>query len=61
MYEEAEPLFRRSLAMQERALGPDHPSVAMTLDDLARFLTNAVSVLYGFRYDRSKVFEQDAR
>jgi hypothetical protein len=28
---EAEPLYRRSLAIRERALGPDHPDVAHTL------------------------------
>ena len=27
-YTEAEPLFKRPLAMREKALGPDHPDVA---------------------------------
>jgi tetratricopeptide (TPR) repeat protein len=34
-YEEAEPLYQRSLAISEKALGPDHPSVATTLNNLA--------------------------
>jgi hypothetical protein len=31
----AEPLFKRSLAIREKALGPDHPDVATSLDMLA--------------------------
>ena len=27
-YAEAEPLYKRSLAIREKALGPDHPDVA---------------------------------
>jgi hypothetical protein len=34
-YAKAEPLFRRSLAILEKALGPDHPSVATSLENLA--------------------------
>ena len=34
-YAEAEPLFRRSLAIAESALGPDHPDVATSLNNLA--------------------------
>ena len=34
-YGEAEPLFRRALDIQERALGHDHPDVAKTLNNLA--------------------------
>ena len=34
-YEEAEPLFRRSLVIEEKALGPDHPEVGMMLGNLA--------------------------
>jgi tetratricopeptide (TPR) repeat protein len=37
-YEEAEPLYRRSLAISEAAYGPDHPSVAVTLNNLAGLL-----------------------
>ena len=32
---EAEPLFRRSLGIREKALGPDHPSVGLALNNLA--------------------------
>ncbi|MDE3052029.1 MAG: tetratricopeptide repeat protein, partial [Nitrospirota bacterium] len=36
--EKAEPLYRRALAIRERALGPSHPEVAKTLEDLANVL-----------------------
>ena len=34
-YAEAEPLFRRALAIWEKALGPQHPAVAQSLNNLA--------------------------
>jgi hypothetical protein len=34
-YADAEPLFKRSLAIREKALGPDHPAVALLLNNLA--------------------------
>jgi len=34
-HEQAEPLYRRSLAIREKALGPDHPDVAATLNNMA--------------------------
>ena len=34
-YAEAEPLYRRSLEVREKRLGPDHPHVATSLNDLA--------------------------
>ena len=34
-YAEAEPLNKRSLAIDERALGPEHPAVATSLNNLA--------------------------
>ena len=34
-YAEAEPLFRRSLEIQEKQLGRDHPDVATSLNNLA--------------------------
>lgn len=43
-YGEAEPLFRRSLVMQERALGPEHPGVAATLNNLASLLVKEARV-----------------
>ncbi len=37
-YAEAEPLHKRSLAIIEKALGPDHPHVAKTLLNYAALL-----------------------
>jgi tetratricopeptide (TPR) repeat protein len=34
-YTEAEPLYKRLLAMDEKAFGPEHPSVAASLNNLA--------------------------
>ena len=34
-YAEAEPLYRRSLEIREKQLGPDHPDVATSLNNLA--------------------------
>ena len=34
-YAEAEPLYRRSLAIREKALGPEHPDVGTALNNLA--------------------------
>src|SRR5215469_16443413 len=34
-YADAEPLYKRILAINEKAFGPDHPSVALALNDLA--------------------------
>ena len=37
-YAEAEPLYRRSLAILEKALGPEHPDVAESLVNYAELL-----------------------
>ncbi len=37
-YAEAEPLYKRALAIWEKALGPDHPNVATTLENYAAVL-----------------------
>jgi tetratricopeptide (TPR) repeat protein len=34
-YAEAEPLYRRAVAIAEKALGPDHPRVGTALNNLA--------------------------
>ena len=34
-YAEAEPLYKRALAIREKALGPDHPDVGTSLNNLA--------------------------
>jgi CHAT domain-containing protein/Tfp pilus assembly protein PilF len=35
LYGQAEPVFRRALAIQERTLSPDHPDLATSLNNLA--------------------------
>ena len=35
-YAQAEPLYKRSLAIREQSLGPDHPDVAKSLNNLAK-------------------------
>jgi tetratricopeptide (TPR) repeat protein len=35
-YADAEPLYKRALAVWEKALGPDHPDVATALNNLAQ-------------------------
>ncbi len=37
-YAEAEPLYRRGLAIREKALGPDEPDTAIALNNLALLL-----------------------
>lgn len=37
-FSEAEPLYKRSLSIREKVLGPDHPDVARSLNDLAGVL-----------------------
>ena len=39
-YADAEPLYKRSLAINEKALGPDHPDVATSLNNLAVLYAN---------------------
>ena len=34
-YQEAEPLYERAIAIDEKALGPEHPTVATMLNNLA--------------------------
>ena len=55
-YAEAEPLYRRGLAIQEKALGPEHPNVATSLENYAKLLrkTNreAAEVIRSTKEDR---------
>ncbi len=37
-YAEAEPLYKRSLAILDKALGPEHPNVAASLENYAALL-----------------------
>ncbi len=39
-YADAEPLYKRSLAIYEKALGPEHPHVATSLENYAALLRN---------------------
>lgn len=39
-YADAEPLYRRSLTLCEKVLGPDHPDVALSLNNLAALYYN---------------------
>ena len=39
-YDDAEPLFRHALAIDEKTLGPNHPDVATWLNDLALLLAD---------------------
>src|SRR6202521_4695264 len=39
-YAEATPLAERALAIREKALGPDHPDVAQSLNNLAELYDN---------------------
>lgn len=41
-YAEAEPLYRQSLAITEKTLGPEHPGVATPLNNLAGLLNRQV-------------------
>ena len=34
-YADADPLYNRALANREKALGPDHPDVAQSVNNLA--------------------------
>ena len=43
-YGEAEELYKRSLAIHEQLLGPDHPNVAISLNNLARLWESQVRV-----------------
>ena len=37
-YDAAEPLYKRALAIFEKALGPDHPNLATSLENYAALL-----------------------
>lgn len=45
IYAEAEALFKRSLAIDEKALGPDHPDVAQRLKNLAGLRRSPVRMI----------------
>ena len=41
-YDDAEPLYKRALTIREEVLGPDHPKVASSLNNLATLLASQV-------------------
>ena len=43
-YAEAEPLYKRALAIREKALGPEHPDVATSLENYAALLRETARV-----------------
>lgn len=45
-YTAAEKLYERSLAIQEAALGPEHPDVAVWFNNRAELLHDQVTVLH---------------
>jgi uncharacterized protein HemY len=44
-YAEAEPLLKRSLAIREKVLGPDHPDVGQSLAALAELYHAKIAML----------------
>jgi hypothetical protein len=38
LYTDAEPLYQRALAMRQKALGPNHPLVARTMEEYSALL-----------------------
>jgi tetratricopeptide (TPR) repeat protein len=55
-YAQAEPLFKRALAINEKALGPGHPNLATTLDNLADLYTKT-----GRKDEANRLFDRAAR
>ncbi|HEY6385749.1 MAG TPA: tetratricopeptide repeat protein, partial [Candidatus Acidoferrum sp.] len=39
-YHETEELYSRAIAIQEKVLGPEHPDLAVYLNDLAQLFRN---------------------
>ncbi len=54
-YAEAEPLYQRSLAILEKTLGPEHPNVALSLENYAALLRKTK------REDKAEGMEARAR
>ena len=48
-YAEAEPLYERSQAIREKALGPEHPAVATVLNNRASLLESQVRAVISFQ------------
>ncbi len=54
-FAEAEPLYQRALAVYEKALGPEHPDVATSLENYAALLRETE------REDRAEEMEARAK
>ena len=54
-YEEAEPLYQRSLAIDENVYGPDHLEVALDLNNWAWLLEKKVRAVRNFQENSSGV------
>jgi len=61
-YAEAEPLYKRSLAIDEKALGPNHPAVATDLENYAALLCKTKRVAEGKKLEaRAKTIRAKPR
>ena len=49
-YDEAEPLCKRALAIDEKALGAEHPDVAAGLNNLGMLLTGEFIIYLVFLF-----------
>ena len=49
-FDEAEPLYRRALAIREESFGPDHPEVAQTLSNLGLLFGSRAAPMRPSRY-----------
>ena len=45
MYDEAEPFYKRAIAINEQRFGPDHPLVAVSLNNLGELMSSKVGFL----------------
>lgn len=56
-YAEAEPLYEKCQVIQEKALGPEHPELAATLNNRAGVLEAQVRADRGFSYSCRRIRE----
>lgn len=50
-FDEAAPAYKRALEIQEKALGPNHPDLATTLNNLGFIFQDQVGVSYALLVD----------
>ncbi len=60
-YAEAEPLYKRALAIKEKFLGPEHPEVATSLNNLGLLLNYSVLLRATDRSDEAERMEARAK